>query len=128
MEKVNFNKGVKLIVSPTDNGYACGIINEKENLDKGDESLYLCHVVAQGMIKFAIENPQDVFDLGFQQMAESKDNISNIIKENPKRVLQATWNSNTEKSILTSLQLNLKSANYISELKKDLQNMIILLI
>ena len=77
MEKVNFNKGVKLIVSPTDNGYACGIINEKENLDKGDESLYLCHVVAQGMIKFAIENPQDVFDLGFQQMAESKGNVSN---------------------------------------------------
>tara|TARA_R100000234_G_scaffold118899_1_gene100418 strand:- start:265 stop:576 length:312 start_codon:yes stop_codon:yes gene_type:complete len=77
MEKVNFNKGVRIVVSPTDNGYACGIINEKENLDKGDESLYLCHVVAQGMIKFAIENPQDVFDLGFQQMAESKDNISN---------------------------------------------------
>ena len=29
------------------------------------------------MIKFAIENPQDVFDLGFQQMAESKGNVSN---------------------------------------------------
>ena len=77
MEKVNFNKGVRIVVSPTDNGYACGIINEKKNLDKGDESLYLCHVVAQGMIKFAIENPQDVFDLGFQQMAESKGNVSN---------------------------------------------------
>ena len=75
--KVDFTKGVKIIVSPTHNGYACGIINEKENLDKGDESLYLCHIVAQGMIKFAIENPQDVFDLGFQQMAASKDNDSN---------------------------------------------------
>ena len=70
--KVDFTKGVKVIVSPTNNGYACGIINEEEALKKGDDSLYLCHIIAQGMIKFAIENPQDVFDFGTQQISESK--------------------------------------------------------
>jgi RelA/SpoT family (p)ppGpp synthetase len=49
-------------------------------------------------------------------------NISNFIKENPKRILQATWNSNSNKQILTSLHLNLKSTKYINELKKDLHN------
>ena len=79
MEKVNFNKGVRIVVSPTNNGYACGIINEKENLDKGDESLYLCHVVAQGMIKFAIENQDkmkgQVYNVGSNSMNYSKKDI-----------------------------------------------------
>jgi len=75
--RVDFTKGVKLIVSPTHNGYACGIINEEEALKKGDDSLYLCHIIAQGMIKFAIENPQDVFDFGMQQISEAKYKSSN---------------------------------------------------
>ena len=43
-----------------------------EALKKGDDSLYLCHIIAQGMIKFAIENPQEVFDFGTQQISEAK--------------------------------------------------------
>ena len=41
MEKVNFNKGVKIIISPTENGYACGMLNDTEKVDIEDEGLYL---------------------------------------------------------------------------------------
>lgn len=66
MEKVNFNKGVKIIISPTENGYACGLINEI--VDMKDEGIYLCHIIAQGMIKFAMAHPQETFDFGVEQV------------------------------------------------------------
>ena len=57
-DKVDFSKGIKIIISPTENGYACGIINEPtESTDFKNDGLYLCHVIAQGMIKFSMENP-----------------------------------------------------------------------
>ncbi len=74
-KKIDFSKGVKIIISPAEGGYACGIINEK--IDMSDDSVYLCHIVAQGMIKFAMEHPQDAFDLGLEQvnnLEESKTN------------------------------------------------------
>tara|TARA_R100000951_G_C2512416_1_gene140847 strand:+ start:141 stop:440 length:300 start_codon:yes stop_codon:yes gene_type:complete len=72
MEKVNFNKGVKIIISPTETGYACGLINEK--VDMQDEGVYLCHIIAQGMIKFAMSQPQEAFNFGVEQVSESKVN------------------------------------------------------
>ena len=72
MEKVNFNKGVKIIISPTETGYACGLINEK--VDMQDEGVYLCHIIAQGMIKFAMSRPQEAFNFGVEQVGENKGN------------------------------------------------------
>ena len=73
MEKVNFNKGVKIIISPTENGYACGMLNDTEKVDIEDEGLYLCHVIAQGMIKFAMSSQQEASDFGVQQISEHKE-------------------------------------------------------
>tara|TARA_R100001082_G_C4211716_1_gene95367 strand:- start:128 stop:427 length:300 start_codon:yes stop_codon:yes gene_type:complete len=98
MEKVNFNKGVKLIISPTETGYACGLINEE--IDMNDEGLYLCHIIAQGMIKFAMTQPQEAFNFGVDQAQESQSNgelkrfddyenvvdISDFLKKNKKRL------------------------------------------
>ena len=68
-DKVDFSKGIKIIISPTENGYACGIINEpNEPTDFKNDGLYLCHVIAQGMIKFSMENPQETFDMGVDQI------------------------------------------------------------
>ena len=50
MEKINFQKGIKLFVSPTDNGFACGVI--KDEWMYSDEG-YLCSVIARGMMKIA---------------------------------------------------------------------------
>ena len=57
---------MKIIISPTENGFACGVINEK--LDLSSEGMYLCHIVAHGMLKFSIDHPQDAFDLGMEQV------------------------------------------------------------
>ena len=59
MEKINFQKGIKLFVSPTDNGFACGVI--KDEWMYSDEG-YLCSVIARGMMKIACDNPQDILN------------------------------------------------------------------
>ena len=74
VDKVDFTKGIKIIISPTTNGFACGIINEK--LDLSSEGMYVCHVIAHGMLRFSIDHPQDAFDLGMEQVQNKtyKDN------------------------------------------------------
>jgi hypothetical protein len=74
VDKVDFTRGVKIIISPTVNGFACGIINEK--VDLSSEGMYLCHIIAHGMLKFSVDHPQDAFDLGMEQVQNKpyKDN------------------------------------------------------
>ena len=69
-DKVDFTKGVKIIISPTPNGFGCGIIGDK--VDLSSEGMYLCHIIANGMIKFSIDYPQDTFDLGIEQVQNTK--------------------------------------------------------
>ena len=66
VDKVDFTKGIKIIISPTEKGFACGVINEK--LDLSSDGMYLCHIIAHGMLKFSIDHPQDAFDLGIEQV------------------------------------------------------------
>ena len=74
VDKVDFTKGIKIIISPTEKGFACGVINEK--LDLSSEGMYLCHIIAHGMLRFSIDHPQDAFDLGMEQLQSKphKDN------------------------------------------------------
>ena len=74
VDKVDFTKGVKIIISPTEKGFACGVINEK--LDLSSEGMYLCHIIAHGMLRFSIDHPQDAFDLGMEQL-QSKPHKNN---------------------------------------------------
>ena len=75
MEKLNFTKGIKLFVSPTDNGFACGVIEDEWMYS--DEG-YLCSVIARGMMKMAVDNPQDIFEQGlegFEQDIKNKKSV-----------------------------------------------------
>ena len=74
VDKVDFTKGVKIIISPTTNGFACGIVNEE--VDLSSEGIYLCYTIARGMLKFSIDHPKDAFDLGMKQVQNKsyKDN------------------------------------------------------
>ena len=74
VDKVDFTKGIKIIISPTEKGFACGVINEK--LDLSSEGMYLCHIIAHGMLRFSIDHPQDAFDLGMEQL-QSKPHKNN---------------------------------------------------
>ena len=71
MEKVSFTKGIKLFVSPTDNGFACGVI--KDEWMYSDEG-YVCSVIARGMMKVAVDNPQDIFEQGLEGFQEDVQN------------------------------------------------------
>ncbi len=48
MEKINFKKGIKLFVSPTDNGFACGVIKD-EWMYSDEGYLWLCKEGNPGM-------------------------------------------------------------------------------
>ena len=74
MEKVNFTKGIKMFVSPTENGFACGVI-EDDWMYSGEG--YMCSVIARGMMKLACDNPQDIFDQGLEGFSEDLKNKLN---------------------------------------------------
>ena len=70
VDKVDFTKGVKISISPTTNGFACGIVNEE--VDLSSEGIYLCYTIARGILKFSIDHPQDAFNLGMKQVLQNK--------------------------------------------------------
>ena len=70
VDKVDFTKGVKISISPTTNGFACGIVNEE--VDLSSEGIYLCYTIARGMLKFSIDHPQDAFNSGMKQVLQNK--------------------------------------------------------
>jgi len=77
-DKIKLKDGVRLFVSPTDNGFACGVIEDDwMYTDEG----YFCSVIARGMMKIACEKPNEVFEEGlegFNLDIKAKDNKQNI--------------------------------------------------
>ena len=71
MEKINFEKGIKLFVSPTNNRFDCGVI--KDEFMYSDEG-YLCSVIARGMMRIACDNPQYAFDQGIEGFSDDEKN------------------------------------------------------
>ena len=77
-DKIELKDGVRLFVSPTDNGFACGVIEDDwMYTDEG----YFCSVIARGMMKIAVDKPNEVFEEGlegFKLDLESKQNEQTI--------------------------------------------------
>mgnify|MGYP003652090154 CR=1 FL=1 len=78
-DKIELKDGVRLFVSPTDNGFACGVIEDDwMYTDEG----YFCSVIARGMMKMAVEKPNEVFEEGLEgfrldvQSKESKESLN----------------------------------------------------
>ena len=86
-DKIKLKDSVRLFVSPADNGFACGVIEDEwMYTDEG----YFCSVIARGMMKIAWDNPQDVFEEGlegFRLDLEYKKSIENT-KSNGSDVLE----------------------------------------
>ena len=86
-DKIKLKDSVRLFVSPADNGFACGVIEDEwMYTDEG----YFCSVIARGMMKIACDNPQDVFEEGlegFRLDLEYKKSIENT-KSNGTDVLE----------------------------------------
>ena len=69
--KLSLINSVKVIVSPWQKGFTCGIVmDSKSRMDT--EEYELCSTIARGMIKMATSDPHSTFLWGLRGFAEDK--------------------------------------------------------
>ena len=69
--KTNYINSVKVIVSPWQKGFHCGIIMDSKS-KMTTEEYELCSTIARGMIKMATSDPHSTFLWGLRGYAEDK--------------------------------------------------------
>ena len=62
---------IKVLVSPWENGFTCGIIMDSKS-KMTTEEYELCSTIARGMIKMATTDPHSTFLWGLRGFAEDK--------------------------------------------------------
>ena len=72
-EKLNFINSVKVIVTPWEKGFTCGIIMDSKS-KMTTEQYELCSTIARGMIKMATSDPHTTFLYGLRGFADDKKN------------------------------------------------------
>ena len=70
-DKFNLLNSVKVIVSPWQKGFHCGIIMDT-NSKMTTEQYELCSTIARGMIKMATTDPHSTFLWGLRGFADDK--------------------------------------------------------
>ena len=71
--KVNYINSVKVLVSPWQKGFHCGIIMDSTS-KMSTEEYELCSTIARGMIKMATTDPHSTFLWGLRGFADDKNN------------------------------------------------------
>ena len=71
VKKFDFLNSIKVIVSPWDKGFTCGILLDSRN-KMSDEQYELCSTIARGMIKFATTDPHTGFLAGMRGFADDR--------------------------------------------------------
>ena len=69
--KMSYVNSVKVIVSPWQKGFHCGIIMDSKS-KMSTEEYELCSTIARGMIKMATTDPHSTFLWGLRGYAEDK--------------------------------------------------------
>jgi hypothetical protein len=70
-KKINETNSIKVLVTPWEKGFTCGIvINSKASMST--EEYELCSTIARGMIKVATSDPQTTFMYGLRGFADDK--------------------------------------------------------
>ena len=72
-DKKLFNSAIKVLVSPWEKGFTCGIIMDSRT-KMTTEQYELCSTIARGMIKMATTDPHSTFLWGLRGFAEDKKN------------------------------------------------------
>ena len=70
-EKFDVINSVKIIVSPWQKGFTCGIIMDSKS-KMSTEQYELCSTIARGMIKMATTDPHSTFLWGLRGFADDK--------------------------------------------------------
>ena len=92
VKKFDFLNSIKVIVSPWDKGFTCGILLDSRN-KMSDEQYELCSTIARGMIKLATTDPHTAFLAGIRGFADdSKYKKTNGGDINEKAMLDDTEN------------------------------------
>ena len=71
VKKFDFLNSIKVIVSPWDKGFTCGILLDSRN-KMSDEQYELCSTIARGMIKLATTDPHTTFLAGMRGFADDR--------------------------------------------------------
>ena len=70
-DKKLLNNAIKVLVSPWDKGFTCGIIMDSRT-KMSTEEYELCSTIARGMIKMATTDPHSTFLWGLRGFADDK--------------------------------------------------------
>ena len=70
-KKFDFLNSIKVIVTPWDKGFTCGILLDSRN-KMTDEQYELCSTIARGMIKQATADPHTTFLAGMKGFADDQ--------------------------------------------------------
>ena len=70
-DKLMLLNSIKVLVSPWDNGFQCGIIMDSKS-KMTTEEYELCSTIARGMIKMATTDPHSTFLWGLRGFADDK--------------------------------------------------------
>ena len=70
-DKKVVNSAIKVLVSPWDKGFTCGIIMDSRT-KMTTEQYELCSTIARGMIKMATTDPHSTFLWGLRGFADDK--------------------------------------------------------
>ena len=73
INKISAINSVKVIVSPWQKGFTCGIIMDSKS-KMTTEQYELCSTIARGMIKMATSDPHSTFLWGLRGFADDKKN------------------------------------------------------
>ena len=69
--KLNLINAVKVIITPWQKGFTCGIVMDSKS-KMGTEEYELCSTIARGMIKMATTDPHSTFLWGLRGFADDK--------------------------------------------------------
>ena len=69
--KTNYINSIKVLVSPWEKGFTCGIIMDSKS-KMTTEEYELCSTIARGMIKMATTDPHSTFLWGLRGFSDDK--------------------------------------------------------
>ena len=70
-DKINLLKAIKVLVTPWESGFTCGISMDTKT-HMSTEEYELCSTIARGMIKMATTDPHSTFLWGLRGFADDK--------------------------------------------------------
>ena len=72
-DNLNFINTIKVLISPWQNGFTCGIVMDSKSRMTTEE-YELCSTIARGMIKMATTDPHSTFLWGLRGFSDDKKN------------------------------------------------------